>query len=293
MSGKRMFELVAGSSSKFWEVWRDGNEVRTRYGRIGSDGSTTVKSEADEARAQKLYDKLVKEKTGKGYIEKTAGGAAAAPAPAAAAPAPVGKRAVKPAPQKAVESDDGEGAGGGDGGDGGFARYQVDEKFWAIRLDGARHTVKYGKIGTNGAEKTKTFASPAEAKKDHDKLVKEKTGKGYQQVDGDDDEAAAPAATKPAQPPAPAPTPAANDDDDEADDGGDGGDEAGGSWRRFEVDEKFWAISIDGASHTVKYGKIGTDGQEKTKTFDDEDAAQRDYDQLVKEKTGKGYAEVG
>jgi hypothetical protein len=32
-------------------------------------------------------------------------------------------------------------------------------------------------------------------------------------------------------------------------------------WRRFEVDEKFWAIKLDGASHTVRFGKIGTTGQ--------------------------------
>jgi DNA ligase-1 len=66
----RHFELVEGSSSKFWEVWVSGSEVTTRWGRIGSAGQTKTKGSADEAAAQKEADKLIAEKTGKGYIEK-------------------------------------------------------------------------------------------------------------------------------------------------------------------------------------------------------------------------------
>lgn len=65
--------------------------------------------------------------------------------------------------------------------------------------------------------------------------------------------------------------------------------------RRFEFTEgtsnKFWAISVTGASHTVQYGKVGTDGQTKTKTFDDPAAARAAADKLIAEKTGKGYVE--
>jgi predicted DNA-binding WGR domain protein len=68
--GKRMFEFSEGASNKFWEIWIDGNEVYTRYGRIGSNGQTTVKDQGSPAGAKKLYDKLVAEKTGKGYEEK-------------------------------------------------------------------------------------------------------------------------------------------------------------------------------------------------------------------------------
>ncbi|HEY1097806.1 MAG TPA: WGR domain-containing protein, partial [Myxococcota bacterium] len=195
MSNKRMFEFVEGSASKFWEIWRDGSEVRTRYGKIGTAGQTTVKDEGTDAAGQKLYDKLVREKTGKGYVEKTAGGAAPAPVPAAPAPAPVAKPApAKAAPKKAavVEDDDEDGDADDDvddGGSEGEARYEVDGKFWAISLDGSSHTVRFGKIGTAGTSKTKDFDDDAAAKKDHDKLVKEKTGKGYALVSG----AAAPA----------------------------------------------------------------------------------------------------
>jgi DNA ligase-1 len=67
---KRYFEFVDDSSSKFWEIWMDGNDVTTQWGRIGTTGQTKTKNFADEAKAKKEYDKLLAEKTGKGYVEK-------------------------------------------------------------------------------------------------------------------------------------------------------------------------------------------------------------------------------
>jgi predicted DNA-binding WGR domain protein len=72
---RRYFEFVEGTTSDFWEVWLEKNEVRTRYGTIGAAGDTTVTAEGSEAAARTLHDKLVREKLGKGYREK-AGGAA-------------------------------------------------------------------------------------------------------------------------------------------------------------------------------------------------------------------------
>ena len=67
--------------------------------------------------------------------------------------------------------------------------------------------------------------------------------------------------------------------------------------RRFEFVEgsssKFWQIALDGASFTVQWGKIGTAGQSQVKEFASAAAAQAEHDKLVKEKTKKGYAEVG
>ncbi|MBK7395979.1 MAG: SMI1/KNR4 family protein [Myxococcales bacterium] len=99
--GKRYFEFVEGSSSKFWEIWAEGSEVRTRYGRIGTSGQVTLKDEGSDAGAQKLLNKLIAEKTKKGYEEKTAGGAADEPA-AKAAPKAEAKAAPK-AEAKAVD----------------------------------------------------------------------------------------------------------------------------------------------------------------------------------------------
>ena len=54
---------------------------------------------------------------------------------------------------------------------------------------------------------------------------------------------------------------------------------------------KFWEIDIAGTDVTVRYGRIGADGQTKTKSFADESAAQKHADGLIEEKTEKGYAE--
>lgn len=66
--------------------------------------------------------------------------------------------------------------------------------------------------------------------------------------------------------------------------------------RYFELVEgsssKFWEVRVDGTTHTVRYGKIGTPGQEKTKSFPSAEAAKKDADKLVAEKTKKGYSEV-
>ena len=66
--------------------------------------------------------------------------------------------------------------------------------------------------------------------------------------------------------------------------------------RMFEYNDaksdKFWEIQLDGASHTVRYGRVGTDGQTKTKEFADAEKAVASYEKLVKAKVGKGYKEI-
>lgn len=67
--------------------------------------------------------------------------------------------------------------------------------------------------------------------------------------------------------------------------------------RRFEYKDekssKFWEISVAGNGFTVRYGKIGTDGQTQTKEFADAAAAEKHAQKMIAEKTGKGYLEVG
>lgn len=55
-------------------------------------------------------------------------------------------------------------------------------KFWTIRLEGKSFTVHFGRIGTAGQMQTKEFASEAQAQVAYDKLVVEKTKKGYLRV---------------------------------------------------------------------------------------------------------------
>ena len=65
--------------------------------------------------------------------------------------------------------------------------------------------------------------------------------------------------------------------------------------RRFEFVEgksaKFWEISVRDNDVTVHFGRIGTSGQSKTKTFGDAAAAQQHAEEMIEEKTGKGYVE--
>ncbi|MBA4146620.1 MAG: STM4015 family protein [Verrucomicrobia bacterium] len=52
-------------------------------------------------------------------------------------------------------------------------------KFWNIDLTGSSFTVTYGRTGSDGQSSTKSFPTDEVAKKEADKLVKEKLGKGY------------------------------------------------------------------------------------------------------------------
>ncbi|MBX7207638.1 MAG: DUF4011 domain-containing protein [Verrucomicrobiaceae bacterium] len=66
--------------------------------------------------------------------------------------------------------------------------------------------------------------------------------------------------------------------------------------RRFEFIEggsqKFWEIGQTGCDMTVRYGRIGTNGQTQTKTFPDEARTTREVQKLITEKVKKGYVEA-
>jgi predicted DNA-binding WGR domain protein len=67
-------------------------------------------------------------------------------------------------------------------------------KFWAITVEGKGFAVQFGKVGTAGQTQTKEFGSDAEARKAADKLIAEKTKKGYAEVTSHVDAASARAA---------------------------------------------------------------------------------------------------
>ncbi|MFK7984972.1 MAG: DUF4132 domain-containing protein [Sandaracinaceae bacterium] len=100
-------------SSKFWEVEQSGSNLTIRYGRIGTNGQTKEKSFGDEAAALKEANKLIGQKTKKGYVEQTSEDASdtateTAATPAEKAPAkkatakkkaPTKKKAPEPPPE--------------------------------------------------------------------------------------------------------------------------------------------------------------------------------------------------
>ncbi|MBL8828166.1 MAG: WGR domain-containing protein [Planctomycetaceae bacterium] len=65
--------------------------------------------------------------------------------------------------------------------------------------------------------------------------------------------------------------------------------------RRFEfvggTSAKFYEVIVAGSSVTVRYGRLGTNGQTLTKSLADAASAQRHADQLIAKKLAKGYRE--
>lgn len=57
--------------------------------------------------------------------------------------------------------------------------------------------------------------------------------------------------------------------------------------------EKFWEISLSKTEITIRFGKIGANGQTTLKTFPDAPTASREAEKLIAEKLKKGYVETG
>jgi predicted DNA-binding WGR domain protein len=65
----RRFEFVDGKSNKFWEAKTEGPKLMVRFGRIGGTWQESDKLLADAEKAHAEMEKLIREKTRKGYLE--------------------------------------------------------------------------------------------------------------------------------------------------------------------------------------------------------------------------------
>ncbi|HBH64721.1 MAG TPA: hypothetical protein DEA84_07870, partial [Erwinia persicina] len=54
-------------SHKFWTVVQQQQELHLNWGRVGTQGQSQIKSFDDEEQARNACEKLIKEKTRKGY----------------------------------------------------------------------------------------------------------------------------------------------------------------------------------------------------------------------------------
>ena len=97
---RREFQLIEGTSQKFWAIELDAAAHSVHFGRIGTAGQTSRKEFATEAQAKASYEKLIAEKLKKGYVE----GAATTTAAAATSAAPIAAE-VKPTPKPKQEAD--------------------------------------------------------------------------------------------------------------------------------------------------------------------------------------------
>jgi predicted DNA-binding WGR domain protein len=181
-------EFEEGTSSKFWRARVDGKTLYVNYGKIGSAGQTQVKDFGDAGGAAKEYDKLVREKRKKGYVDAGGGGGGGG--------------------GDAEEDEDEDGGGGDDeGGDDDEDEAPAPKKKSVIaaaaattlpapvaasgkpptaRLElaaGGRKvdTALYLDGKTLKMESTETYASPEAAKKAYERLKKMLVGEGYKE----------------------------------------------------------------------------------------------------------------
>ena len=66
---KRYFEYKDAKSKKFWEVSVSGKKVNIRYGKIGTDGQTSLKELSTPTEAKAHAEKQEAGKVKKGYKE--------------------------------------------------------------------------------------------------------------------------------------------------------------------------------------------------------------------------------
>ena len=57
---------------------------------------------------------------------------------------------------------------------------EASDKFWEAATDGNKLVVRWGRMGSKGQIQLKTFPDGEAARKEMEKLIKEKQGKGYQ-----------------------------------------------------------------------------------------------------------------
>lgn len=55
---------------------------------------------------------------------------------------------------------------------------------------------------------------------------------------------------------------------------------------------KFWQVTVEGAEQTIRFGKVGSAGQVKTKTFADSQSALEDAEVSAARKRKKGYVDA-
>lgn len=270
-SSPRYFEFTEGSSSKFWTIWRIDSVVTVRFGKIGTTGQEKPKSFSDEAAANKYYNEIIGEKTDKGYVEKTGPGGET-----------VGFHDDHQVDLDDDVSEDSDGSDddvyddseAGDDGDvcaesedGDHAQSDDDQS--ERRLTGSYNNLLERGPVTCYCSKCRPDLAGARTSVASEASVPSKSS-GFAAKDSNVAISARKAPVKTIS-------------------------SGGANFRYFEFVEgsssKFWSIAMVGNDVTVKYGRIGTSGQEKTKSFATSNAAQKYYDDIVEEKVEKGYEE--
>ena len=56
-----------------------------------------------------------------------------------------------------------------------------------------------------------------------------------------------------------------------------------------KASQKLWEISVTGSTINIKFGRLGTKGQNSVKKMSTPDAAKKEIEKLIKSKLKKGY----
>ena len=67
----RTFIYSDDKSNKFWNIEINGNSYTVTFGKVDTDGQTQTKDFDDEALCLKMAEKVINEKTKKGYVEQS------------------------------------------------------------------------------------------------------------------------------------------------------------------------------------------------------------------------------
>lgn len=65
----RRFEFIQGNEAKFWEVVRRGGTLTMVSGKIGGNAKSRTKSLDDYMAAEQEFDRLIRDKLRRGYVE--------------------------------------------------------------------------------------------------------------------------------------------------------------------------------------------------------------------------------
>jgi len=195
------------------------------------------------------------------------------------------------------EEEEEEGGGGGGGSD--HVRLELDTKFWEYSLKGKKVTVRYGKIGSDGREEEKSFPNEEKARKFADSKQRQKENKGYEVVSGGGGSKKKKSSTK-----GKGSNKGSNKGSSKkgkgkgsnkgSNKGSSKKGKGGGGKTRLTSDSssggKFWEIEVSGSDVTTRWGKEGTDGAEKSKSFPSAEKAQKEAEKQIKAKKRNGYS---
>ncbi len=137
---------------------------------------------------------------------------------------------------------------------------KVDEETTLKKHDETWH------VSRSGSTISITLSSDQDAQDEFERLIGQKMKRGFVLVEGDESDAEDVETAEP------------------------------GETRRCEYSDgssnKFWEITVSGNTHLARWGRIGTSGQTKEKSFKTAEEAQKDADKQFEKKVKKGYVEV-